>query len=74
MHVLKLIQVGDSLGAVFPDELLNPLKLQAGDEFHVTETPEGYILTPCTPPQGAEVQAGREFMDEFSETFRQLAK
>jgi antitoxin component of MazEF toxin-antitoxin module len=59
MYKLQLTDIGDSVAVIFPDELLKQRKLQAGDEFHVTETPEGFILTPCNPPQGAEVQAAQ---------------
>ena len=74
MHTLQLIQIDDEVGAIFPEELLTRLQLSAGDEFFVTETPDGYILTPLAPTPGKEVQAGREFMNEFNDTFRQLAK
>ncbi len=74
MHTLKLIQIDDSVGAIFPEEILARLKLEAGDALCVTETPDGCILSPCAPTREEETQAGREFMGEFSDTFRQLAK
>jgi len=74
MHRLTLIEIGDSLGAILPDELLAQLGLKAGDELCAAEAPGGYILTHCPPPQTDEVAAGREFMAEFSDTFRKLAK
>jgi antitoxin component of MazEF toxin-antitoxin module len=74
MHKLTLIEIGDSLGAILPDELLTQLGLKAGDELRAAETPDGYILTPGAAPQADEVQAGREFMADFSDTFGKLAK
>lgn len=74
MHKLELIEIGDSLGAILPHELLARLDLKAGDEIRATESPDGYILTPCAAPQAEEVHAGREFMAEFSDTFGKLAK
>ena len=74
MHRLTLIEIGDSLGAILPDELLTQLSLKAGDELRAAETPDGYILTTDTTPQVDEVQAGREFMADFSDTFGKLAK
>ena len=37
MHTLKLTQIGNSVGAVFPRELLNRLQLDKGDRSF-TET------------------------------------
>ena len=74
MHKLELIEIGDSLGAILPDELLARLGLKAGDELRAAETPDGYILTPGSPSQADEITAGPEFMAEFSDTFRKLAK
>ena len=36
MHTLKLIQIGNSVGAIFPKELLVRLQLEKGDELYVT--------------------------------------
>lgn len=33
MYTLKLTQIGNSVGAVFPRELLNKLKLEKGTRF-----------------------------------------
>ena len=35
MHTLKLTQIGNSVGAVFPRELLNQLQLDKGDSLYV---------------------------------------
>jgi hypothetical protein len=40
-QALKLIQIGDSVGVIFPNELLTQLHLGVGDEFYLTETPDG---------------------------------
>ena len=37
MHVLKLTQIGNSVGAVFPRELLNQLQLEKGDVLNATQ-------------------------------------
>ena len=33
MHTLKLTQIGNSVGAIFPKELLARLQLEKGDEL-----------------------------------------
>ena len=74
MAALKLTAVGTSTGVVIPTEMLNRMKVSRGDRLHVTETPDGYLLTPYDPAIAAQVESGREFMKEFRETFKVLAK
>jgi len=74
MHMLKLTQIGNSVGVVLPKEALARLKLGKGQSVFLTETPEGYILTPYDPTLEEEINAGRAFMRDFRDTFHQLAK
>ncbi len=74
MHILKLTQIGNSVGVILPKEMLANLKLEKGESVFMTETPEGYVLTPYDPTLHEEMQAGREFMREFRDTFHALAK
>ena len=37
MHILKLTQIGNSVGAIFPLELLAQMRLKKGDDLYVTE-------------------------------------
>lgn len=74
MHMLKLTQIGNSIGVILPKEALNRMRLEKGQTVFLTETPEGYALTPYDPTLEEQIQAGREFMREFRDTFHQLAK
>jgi putative addiction module antidote len=74
MHMLKLTQIGNSVGLVLPKEALSRLKLQKGETVFLTESAEGFILTPYNPALEEEITAGREFMHEYRDTFHQLAK
>jgi putative addiction module antidote len=74
MHMLKLTQIGNSVGVILPKEALARLRLEKGQSLFLTETPDGYALTPYDPALEAQIQAGREFMREFRDTFHQLAK
>lgn len=74
MHMLKLTQIGNSVGVVLPKEALARLKLQKGESVFLTECAEGFILTPYNPALEEEISAGREFMREYRDTFHQLAK
>ena len=44
MHMLKLTQIGNSVGVVLPKEALARLKLGKGESVFLTETPDGYAL------------------------------
>lgn len=74
MHALKLTQIGNSVGVVLPKEVLARMKLEKGDTVFITETPEGYAVTPYDPELEKQLQAGREFMQEFRDAFHALAK
>ncbi len=74
MHMLKLTQIGNSVGVILPKEALARLKLGKGQSLFLTETSEGYALTPYDPALEQQIQAGREFMQDFRDTFHQLAK
>ncbi len=74
MHVLKLTQIGNSVGVILPKEVLARLKLEKGDTLFVSDTPDGLTLTPYDPALEQQLEAGREFMREFRDTFHALAK
>jgi putative addiction module antidote len=71
---IKVIQIGTSMGAIFPKEMLARLKVKKGDILFTVETPDGVLLTPYDPQVEEQLAAGREFMREYRDTFRALAK
>lgn len=74
MTALKLTQIGNSVGVILPKEVLTRLKLEKGGTVFVTEKPDGFALTPYDPNLEEQLKAGREFMQEYRDTFHQLAK
>jgi putative addiction module antidote len=74
MLMLKLTQIGNSVGVILPKDALARLRLEKGQSIFLTETPEGYVMTPYDPTLEEQIQAGREFMQDFRDTFHQLAK
>jgi hypothetical protein len=42
--------------------------------LHVAETAEGYVITPYDPAVDEQVEAGRDFMKRYRDTFRKLAE
>ena len=71
---LKLTRIGTSTGAIFPKEMLARMKVEKGDSLYAIETAEGYLITPYDPAIEAQLEAGREFMKEYRDTFKALAK
>ena len=74
MTTLKITQIGNSLGVVLPKEVLQRLRASKGDTLHVTESPDGIVITPYDPDLEEQLAIGREFMREYRDTFHQLAK
>jgi putative addiction module antidote len=74
MTALKLTQIGNSVGVILPKEILARLKLEKGDTVFVTDAVNGVTLTPYDPALDEQIRAGREFMQEYRDTFHQLAK
>jgi putative addiction module antidote len=74
MTSLKLTRIGTSTGAIIPKEMLARMKVEKGDTLFAIETKEGYLITPYDPAIADQLDAGREFMKEYRETFKALAK
>ncbi|MBS1828189.1 MAG: AbrB/MazE/SpoVT family DNA-binding domain-containing protein [Acidobacteria bacterium] len=74
MLSLKLTKIGTSTGAVLPKEMLTRLKVAKGDMLYAIETKDGYLITPYDPTIEDQLEAGREFMKEYRDTFKALAK
>ena len=74
MTTLKLTAIGTSTGAVIPKEMLHRLKVEKGDVLYAIETPEGYLLTPFDPAIDEQLEAGRQFMKQYRDAFKALAK
>ena len=74
MHTLKLTQIGNSIGAVFPRELLNRLNLEKGDLLYVTETPDGLRISRHDPEFARQMEAARTIMKKRRAVLHELAK
>ncbi|MBW7902827.1 MAG: AbrB/MazE/SpoVT family DNA-binding domain-containing protein [Rhodocyclaceae bacterium] len=74
MFSVKLTQIGNSVGAVFPKELLAHLHAEKGDTLFFVESPQGFTMTPYDPAIEEQLAEGREFMREYRDAFHALAK
>jgi len=59
---LKITRIGNSLGVILPRDLLTRLKLDKGDSVFITETPDGYRLSPYDPVFAEQMQTARDLM------------
>ncbi len=73
--VLQVRKIGNSVGVIFPKELLARLRLKEGDKLHVVEqTEHGLKLTPYDPHHAKAMEIARRAFREYAETFKALAK
>jgi len=74
MIKLKLTAVGNSAGVVFPKDVLSRMKLDKGDTVYLTETADGYRLTPYDPEFETQMDVARKLMKKRRAVLRELAK
>jgi putative addiction module antidote len=74
MVILKLSRIGNSVGVVLPKEVLARLKVEQGDTLYLTESPDGFRLTPHDPEFAEQLEAARAVMKRRRAALRELAK
>ena len=72
--VLKVTQVGNSLGVVLPREVLAELNVERGDRIFLTRSPDGYRVTRSDPEFERQMTQAREIMKRRHDVLRELAK
>jgi len=71
---LKITRIGNSLGVILPRDLLTRLKLDKGDSVFLTETPDGYALSPYDPVFAEQMQTARDLMKKRRNAVHELSK
>jgi putative addiction module antidote len=66
-------QIGNSTGIILPKEAAARLKVKKGDSVYLTETPDGYSLTPYDPDFEDQMKAARRGMKKYRNALRELA-
>jgi len=74
MLTLKLTAVGNSIGVVLPKEALDKLHLAKGDKMYLTESPDGFRLTPYDPSFEKQMTEARKIMKKRRNVLHELAK
>lgn len=73
MQPLKLTTIGNSVGVIFPKELLAKLRVDKGDLLSVTEVPDGIALRPYDDRFAQQMEIAEEIMREDRDVLRRLA-
>jgi putative addiction module antidote len=74
MTKLKITTIGSSAGVVLPKEILARLRVAKGDTIFLTESPEGFRITPYDPEFAEQMNVARKFMRKHRDALRELAK
>lgn len=74
MVKLKARAVGNSTGLTLPREVTDRLKIHEGDAVYLTESPDGYRLTPYNPEFERQMGVAEAVMRQYKDALRQLAK
>lgn len=71
MITLKVTKIGNSAGLLLPKEILAKFRVTHGDRVILTETSEGFRITPYDPRFRRQLMAARKNMKNI---LRELAK
>lgn len=74
MIKLKITSIGNSAGVILPKELLEKLRVSKGDTLHVTETPNGVVLTAYDAEFEEAMSLAEDIMREDRDVLRKLAQ
>jgi putative addiction module antidote len=71
---LKISQVGNSAALLLPNEALAKLRVEPGDTVFLTETKDGFRITPYDPDFERQMTLARKVAKGHRNVLRELAK
>ncbi len=71
---LKLRKVGNSVAIIVPKHVRQKMGVEEGDAVYLTETPDGYRLSPYNPEFSRQMELAREIQSKHRDALRELAK
>ncbi|MFQ5953728.1 MAG: AbrB/MazE/SpoVT family DNA-binding domain-containing protein [Kiloniellales bacterium] len=74
MFKLKIRRVGNSAGVTLPKQVLAALRVQEGDTLILTESPDGFKVTPHEETFEAGMKAFERTFRKYRNALRELAK
>jgi len=74
MTRLKLTKIGNSVGAVFPKDVLARMNVDVGDVVYLTDSPDGVRVTPYNPSFERQMAVAEKVMKKRRLALRELSK
>lgn len=71
---LKITPIGNSFGVILPKDVLTKLKVSGGDFVYLTETPDGFGVSPYDPDFEKDMERAKGIMKKRRNMLRELAK
>ncbi len=71
---IKTRRVGGSVGATLPKDMVDRLRISAGDELFAIETPQGILLTPYDPAFKRALRVYERGARKYRHALRELAE
>lgn len=68
----KVVQIGNSLSIILPKEALSRMQVGKGDVLHLTESPDGFRVTPYDPEFEPQMAQARAVMEKRRAVLREL--
>ncbi len=74
MFLLKVRKIGNSSGVTIPKEALALLRVEDGDTLLLTESPEGFLVTPYDREFADSLEAFERTRRKYRNALRTLAE
>jgi putative addiction module antidote len=71
---LKIVKIGNSAGIILPKDVLARLRVALGESLYLTETANGFHLTPSDPGFEAKMAMAETIMREDRDILHVLAQ
>lgn len=74
MVQMTVRKIGNSLGVILPAEATTALQVAEGDKLFLTQSPEGFRLTPFDPAFARQMKVAAKGMKKYRNALRELAR
>jgi putative addiction module antidote len=74
MSILKVTDVGNSVGVILPDEVMDRLGVKRGDILYAIETENGIELSVHSRARAQQIEIAERVMQQDHEAWRKLAE
>ena len=71
---LKVRKVGNSVALIVPKQVREKMGVAEGDSIYLTETPDGYKISPYDPEFSRQMELARKIQLKHRDALHELAK